>query len=121
MISSNGTVSCGKSEGRVCSLESHGGVGDRAGIEILSVDHRDSSGQIHFLLCAISDHDNIVKKVLVIREADREVSLCSIDIDFPFGESDIRHHESRRIVYAGQFKVSVHISKEACLGALHHE
>ena len=121
MISSNGTVSCGKSEGRVCSLESHGSVGDRAGIEILSVDHGDSSSQVHFLLCAISDHDHIVKKVLVIREANREVCLCSIDIDLPFGESDIRHHESHWIVYAGQFKVSVHVSEEAGLGTLHHE
>ena len=71
MISSNGTVSCGKSEGRVCSLESHGGVGDRAGIEILSVDHRDSSGQIHFLLHAITDNNYFININRITKHLDR--------------------------------------------------
>ena len=112
----------GQDQGRISTLDGHSGIGDGAGIQLLSVDDRDGARQVDPLLGTISDdHQFVQDGILVFHENGDGLTLLSGHGHLLVVEAQVGDRQDGRQGNPRHGKCAVFIGNGIGAGGLVHE
>ena len=117
----DGTAAGGDQQGRIRSLQGADGIGDRTLLEVLAVDDADRAGDVHALLRAVADHDDLVQDGLLVENDDVGLAFIAGQVDFLVRHSDEADHHGQREVLGEQVEITGHIRGNTLGGTLDHD
>ena len=118
----NGAAGSCEDQGRIGTLDGHGGVGDRTGVKFLAVNHGDRSGEVDSLLSAVTHDHKLIQDVVFTGQNDCVgLGLLSGKGDFLVVKSKVGHCQHCRERQSLESKCTVGVREGVFSSGLFHQ